>query len=293
MSLRNGLLPRDGVSLYYEVRGTGPLLFLISGAYGTSEPYVNMALSLSSHYTVVIFDRRGYYRSKKLDPEPWPRDTLFTENAKDTAALIQLLSKEPVLVFASSTGCLISMELIRHNPELIKRLVLHEPPPSERIDPDNYTRMLPPYRNIIDSNRESGTIATMPLFIPLVTTERERQSIRNTPAYQSLLALSTVTHEFFFEYELDAIICYKAPIEVLQRHRRKIALLNSVDSQQPSTKVPIFGLSEELGLPVAQTEGGHVGYFSHPVEFGGVVRQAFERLLAGTDTNDQMVKARL
>lgn len=288
------MLPREGVSIYYEILGTGPMIFLISAAYGTCEPYGDFARALSRHFTVVSFDRRGYFRSKKLDREAnWGYDTLFTENANDTAALIKLISKEPVFVFASSSGCLTAIELLHLYPSLIRKLVLHEPSPCRLFAEENFEIVRPLFQNVVDVHRESGTMAGMKAFLPHSTSDHEREMIRVTPAYASLLALATITHEFFFDYEIEAILHYEVPIPTMKKYREKIALLNSVDSNTPSTKEPIRGLAKKLQLPVTQTEGGHVGYVTHPEEFGQVLMQVIGPALEVSDTKHQMVKSRL
>lgn len=293
MSLRNGLFPREGVSLYYEIQGTGPLIFLISAGYGTSEPYSEFALALSSHFTVVTFDRRGFYRSKKLTSDPWSYRTLYLENANDTAALINHFSEEPVKVFASSNGCFIAMELLRQHPKLVEKLIIHEPPPTLSYDKETFESIALVTKKIIDANRESGAMAAMPLFMPLVMSEREQAIIRESEAYTKLLALSMITLGFFFDYEMQALREFEPPLEIMDQQRGKITLLFSNESDTPCTTQPIKGLAKRLRLPLTETEGGHIGYASHPENFAQIVRQAAEGTLTGAGTNDQMVKSKL
>lgn len=294
MSPRNGVLPLEDVSIYYEFQGTGPLIFLISAAYGTCEPYSYLARTLSRHFTVVTFDRRGYFRSAKIDPNAkWSGKTLLADNANDTAALIKKFTEEPAFVFASSCGCMTAMELLRLYPSLVRKLVLHEPPPSRLLSEANYEEWRPIFRKVVEINRESGSMAAMQKFLPNVTSDREREVIRRTPEYSKLLSLSLITHGFFFDYELGAVIDYEAPLQIMDQYRDKIALLSSVDSTLPTIKEPIRALADKLRLPLNQTEGGHMAYLSHHKDFGRVLMQALGPVLEEGHSNEQMIKARL
>ncbi|XHG07135.1 hypothetical protein AWENTII_010294 [Aspergillus wentii] len=73
MTVTPGIITRNGVDIYYEVRGKGPFLILIPGAYGMSIPYEKEAECLAAEFTVITFDRRGFLRSSKPAPSTkWP-----------------------------------------------------------------------------------------------------------------------------------------------------------------------------------------------------------------------------
>lgn len=63
-----GTLQAPGASLYYEVRGAGPVLLLIAGGNGDTGPYQPVADHLASRRTVVSYDRRGFSRSPLAEP---------------------------------------------------------------------------------------------------------------------------------------------------------------------------------------------------------------------------------
>jgi pimeloyl-ACP methyl ester carboxylesterase len=293
MSLKNYLLPREGVSIYYEVRGTGPLLFLISAAYGTSEPYEPLARSLAERFTVVAFDRRGYFRSKKLDWEAtWPSDTFINENVHDTAALIKHLSKEPVPIFASCSGSAVAVELLRLYPALVQQLILHEVVPC--IFPGaTFLDLMPSFRVCGDDYKESGTMAATQTFLPLMMSERDRDMIRDSQGYQQLLALTTVAFDTLFKYELDALLDYHLPLDVMERHRGIITLLYGATSETRAAVEPIRNLSTILRLPLNEVPGSHAGYVTDPEEFAQKLGDIVERQSAGSGTKGQIVKSRL
>ena len=52
-----------GAQLYYETRGSGPLMLMIPGANGDADAFGMVADRLAARHTVVTYDRRGFSRS--------------------------------------------------------------------------------------------------------------------------------------------------------------------------------------------------------------------------------------
>jgi hypothetical protein len=48
-----------GASLYYEVRGSGPVLLMIGAGAADAASFNGIAAHLADQYTVVSYDRRG------------------------------------------------------------------------------------------------------------------------------------------------------------------------------------------------------------------------------------------
>ena len=79
------LVDVNGTTLYYERRGDGPAVVLVSGATGDAGHWTMVAEVLSSTYTVVTYDRRGNSRSP---PRSAWMATTIDEQADDARALI-------------------------------------------------------------------------------------------------------------------------------------------------------------------------------------------------------------
>jgi alpha-beta hydrolase superfamily lysophospholipase len=54
---------RDGVEIYYEVRGSGPPLLLTHGYSSTSAMWEGQIEALSKHHKLVLWDMRGHGQS--------------------------------------------------------------------------------------------------------------------------------------------------------------------------------------------------------------------------------------
>src|SRR3954453_8787622 len=83
-----------GGTLYYEVRGTGPLLLVI-GQPMTSGPFAPVADLLAEDHTVVTYDPHGLGASTVEDPS---RSVTPEVEADDLAAVVDALGGGPASV---------------------------------------------------------------------------------------------------------------------------------------------------------------------------------------------------
>jgi len=70
-----------GASLYYEVRGSGPVLLMIGAGAADAASFNGITTHLADQYTVVRYDRRGYSRSPLDDPEEEQRIETHSDDA--------------------------------------------------------------------------------------------------------------------------------------------------------------------------------------------------------------------
>ncbi len=121
------LLTVPGARIHHEILGAGPVLLLIPGGSGDAATFGQLAPLLARRHTVLSYDRRGYSRSPADSPAPdagW-----LAEDVADALALLDRYSPgEPALVFGSSSGAIIGLELLARHPERVRLLVAHEPP---------------------------------------------------------------------------------------------------------------------------------------------------------------------
>lgn len=113
----------DG-KLYYEVRGTGPVLVL-AGAPMDADAFVPAASLLADDFTVVTTDPRGINRSVLDDPDS---DSSPEQRGADLAALIEHVDLGPAAVLGSSGGACSVLALAQSRPDLVTTAIAHEPP---------------------------------------------------------------------------------------------------------------------------------------------------------------------
>ena len=91
----------NDTTLYYELRGDGPSLLLISGATGDAGHWTDVADKLADNYTVITYDRRGNSRS--------PRPPGWTSTSQAFARVwppLPTISARPSTLAAKSGRCL-------------------------------------------------------------------------------------------------------------------------------------------------------------------------------------------
>jgi len=113
----------NNVSLYYEITGRGESLVMVHGSWGDHHNWAPVVPLLSQSFRVVTFDRRGHSQS-----ETTPGQGSFAEDADDLGALIEQLDLCPAHVVGNSGGAAIALRLTAKRPDLLRSLVIHEPP---------------------------------------------------------------------------------------------------------------------------------------------------------------------
>ncbi|MGI8832343.1 MAG: alpha/beta fold hydrolase [Nitrososphaeraceae archaeon] len=112
----------EGAEIYCERRGNGPLLLLITGAEGDAGFYSSAADILADEFTVVSYDRRCNSRSTG----DRRADMTVAQQVRDATAIIKAMGADKAIVFGSSGGAIIGLELATAKPEVIDFLIVHE-----------------------------------------------------------------------------------------------------------------------------------------------------------------------
>ena len=120
-----GQLDVLGANLYYEVRGSGPILLMIHGGNGDANVFYAVVDKLAEHFMVATYDRRGHSRSKIGNSNEEYR---VETHSDDAHRLLSVLTTEPAYVFGSSAGAVIGLDLVIRHPEQVRILIPHEPP---------------------------------------------------------------------------------------------------------------------------------------------------------------------
>ncbi len=113
------------IELYNEVRGEGATVLLVPGIPGDAGQFASVADEVARQCRVVTYDRRGNSRSPQ--PEGWD-STSIKEQVDDAAGLLELLDASPALVYGTSVGAIVALELALARPDLVSGVALHEMP---------------------------------------------------------------------------------------------------------------------------------------------------------------------
>ncbi len=125
------MLARDGVNLYYETHGEGPVILLTHGYSATSQMWTGQIAPLSQHNTLVIWDMRGHGRSD------YPEDQAEYSEEKtvaDMAALLDAVGAKTAIVGGLSLGGYMSLAFAATHPGRVRALLIIDTGPGFKKD---------------------------------------------------------------------------------------------------------------------------------------------------------------
>jgi len=256
-----------GATLYFEVRGSGPVLLCISGGPTDAGMFTDLAARLADRYTVVSYDQRGHSRSA-LDGEP--DDIPVALHADDAAAILAATGNEPAYVYGISGGGTIGLELVARHPELVRAFVAHEAPVMELL-PDA-ARWRSAFEDISETYRTEGVFPAMGKFGALVEEggpkySEEMQQTSPSPESQEMMERMMGNFDLFIAHEIRQIGGYVPDVGALRNASTRIVSAAGETSDEQAARRAAVALAERLGIAVTYLPGAHGGWGSDPHEF--------------------------
>lgn len=114
---------KEGTTLAYDTAGEGHALVLVHGSWMVRQTWLLVVPGLTPYFRVVSYDRRGHGES-----DAQPEAGTVHDDVADIAALIEALDIAPAHVVANSYGACIALRLGVEHPDIVARMVCHEPP---------------------------------------------------------------------------------------------------------------------------------------------------------------------
>jgi len=269
-STRIDHLKVPGASLYYEIRGSGPVLLMIPGGPADASVFAGIAPRLSDRYTVVTYDPRGLSHST-LDE--LPEDQRIVEIfADDAHRLLAAVRSAPAFVFGNSGGAIIGLELVTQHPQQVQTLVAHEPPAAALL-PDG-SAILAGMQGVYDTYQREGIGPAMQKFLAaaglnggLQPGESGPPQGEANPEMLEEMAQMQRNLEFFLAHYLLTITGYQPDIAaLLSCSTRIVAAVGETSVGQVAYRGGVV-LAERLGTEVEVFPGDHGGFMTYPDEF--------------------------
>lgn len=264
-TLYAGTLAVPGATLYYEVRGSGPLLLTIGSPMAARE-FAGLADVLATDHTVVTYDPRGIGRSRIDDPE---QDSTPDLRADDIAALIDHLGATDADVFGSSGGAVTCLALAARHPEKVRTIIAHEPPLLELLPDADQQRANT--EDLIATFHRDGPEAAWVKFLINAGFDLSDPSVGpppQDPTADPEQELADMTR--FFDHELRCTTGYLPDIPALKRASVVIGI--GADSTALLTFQTSSILASQLGVEPVIFPGDHAGFLGAPTEFAEAVR---------------------
>jgi pimeloyl-ACP methyl ester carboxylesterase len=253
-----GILKVSGAELYYETKGEGPVLLMIPGANGDHFIFTPIREILSKTFTVVTYDRRGFSGSKLVGEQDYTQR--INTDANDAASLIKHLTSEPAYVFASSSGALVSLQLMCLHSDLIEALIPHEPTALKYLPDGEKWKVA--VQEIYDIYTKEGQGPAKEKFVNELipnTKDGEFMKAGNGP--------ETPNTTYWFKYEVRQYPSTDFDTNKLEENKDKILFCVGRDSVNTMPAWPVTNLAKQFGTEVLSVPGGHLGYALHPAEF--------------------------
>jgi pimeloyl-ACP methyl ester carboxylesterase len=276
-----------GGRLYYEVRGSGPLLLVI-GQPMTSAPFGPLADLLAEDHTVVTYDPHGLGASTIDDPS---LDVTPEIEGDDLACLIDAIGGERADVFASSGGAIAALAFAARHPDKAGTVIAHEPPVTDFLPDAAHVRTA--VDEIEDAYREAGSGAAWGKFVSLVihdgpvteagvspaawppagdgSTDGEDPDGGETPPEPS--EKQRADDELFFLRMLKPFTRYQPLLEVLRWGGPRVVVAVGAASGNEIAPRSAEALVERLETRPAMFPGDHAGFLADPAAFAGTIRQ--------------------
>jgi pimeloyl-ACP methyl ester carboxylesterase len=232
-----------------------PRVLMVHGAMDRSTSFAKVARRLGD-LRVVRYDRRGYGHSRAVGPGT------FAEHLDDLFAII---GDEACTVAGHSYGATLSMAAAVQRPDLVRSLMVYEPP-------------LPWLPGYADSTR--GATSLRGATSPEDSAERFMRFMIGSSRWERLPSRTKSERRAegpALVADMDALSTGAVPFAVVDVSVPVVAVRGS----NAETRHVLAGdhLADELpDVEVVIIEGAdHGGHLTHPGEFAGAVRRAVER----------------
>lgn len=166
-----------GAHLYYETHGRGPLMIMIPGANGVADGFRMVAEHLSAHYTVLLYDRRGFSRSRLDGPQDYTHR--LQTDADDVRRLIEHVSDEPATVFGASSGGIVALEVLARHPSAVRTVIPFEPPAVRQLSDGQ--QWVDFFHQVYDLYRQAGIEPALKKFRERAFPDTDRQAMARAP----------------------------------------------------------------------------------------------------------------
>jgi clorobiocin biosynthesis protein CloN7 len=258
-----------GASLYYEVRGAGPVLMMI-GMPADSTGFAEIASLLADDYTVVTYDPRGISRSTIQDPEEDASPDLV---ADDVHRLLSAVTDQPVYVFASSGGAVTGLALATRHPEQVRTLIAHEPPLVELL-PDS-AQLRAAIDDIYDTYRSDGPGAAFEKFLRITgfgTPASAGGPGHESPQPGPPSAQAIANGNRMLAHILRPTTRYRPDIPALQANPTRLVVAAGTASAGQLPYRAAAALANQLETSLIEFPGDHTGFVSKPDSFARTLR---------------------
>jgi pimeloyl-ACP methyl ester carboxylesterase len=254
-----------GARLYYEVRGSGPLLLVI-GSPMTSTGFTALAEAMSDAYTVVTYDPRGLGNSTREDDDA---DIPPELQADDVHRLIEALGGGPVDYFGSSGGAVVGLALVQAHPDDVRTLVAHEPPVIHLLH--DRAQVEEDFAEIYNTYVTSGPSAAMLMFMKYIGVLGDEDAPPWEPTPEEAAEMDAA-NRVFYAHLLRHTIGFRPDLDALRAAPTRIVAGVGETSQGQLAHRAGLAFAEWIGTAPVEFPGDHGGFIPLAEPFSKVLK---------------------
>jgi pimeloyl-ACP methyl ester carboxylesterase len=193
------------------------------------------------------------------------------QQARDAAAIIKAMGAGKAIVFGSSGGAIIALELAAAIPKAIDFLIVHEAPVIELLPETDAEWWRSFVHDIYTKSQQDGWQAALYDFMASLI------NVPDVPYPPDLNARVEDDSEFFFKHELKAFAGYLPDIESIRNNNISMVVAVGRDSDNAYYVQASNVLAVKLGCKNIEFPGHHDVSFWMPEEFANAIRQTIEQ----------------
>lgn len=263
----------NGTPLGYDIAGAGDPVVLVHGSWNQRQGWLLLVSELAPAFRVVSYDRRGHGESS-ADPV----SGTFADDVDDLSALIEHLGIAPAYVVGSSYGAIISLTLASQRPDLVRKLVAHEPPaiglltanPATQSIADEQFGLVAEVRRRLEAgdHHDAARFFVDEVALGPGSWDQLPEMAREMFLGNTLTFLGETREPEALRLGLDALSRSTVPLLLTQGDQSPpmfAAVLETVASAVPR--------AGRATIPGA----GHVPHATHPSEYAALIREFFTR----------------
>jgi pimeloyl-ACP methyl ester carboxylesterase len=122
---------RNGVELYYETSGSGPVVLLTHGYGSTSQAWNGQKEAIGKTHTLVTWDMRGHGQTDYPDD---PAAYNEPDTLADIEAILDAVGAKTAIIGGLSLGGYMSLAFYRAHPERVRALLILDTGPGFKND---------------------------------------------------------------------------------------------------------------------------------------------------------------
>ena len=263
-AVTTGRVTTEGDDLYYEVRGQGPPLLLISGGGGDAGFFSLVAPLLAGEYKVITYDRRGNSRSTRHDPQNFT----MAQQSRDAVAVLHAVGETSAFVCGNSGGAVIALDMAATQPAAVRVAVVHEAPVTA-VHPqgEKWRRFFAGVYWL--GFRVHPAVAMIWFSLPMGIPRRVFSTVPEDFARRM-----SKNHDFFIKQEMLPFSNYQPDLRRIKQNGVRVVM---AAGQLTLTKKKFYGqtapiLARRLGCECVTFPGHHLSYFDLAEEWAATLR---------------------